>query len=300
MTCLSRICLGSAQFGAAYGISNRWGRPQERDIQVVLEYAAESGIGYIDTAPSYGDAEVLIGKYLPRNRNLRIVTKVSPVADSRINISHANSAIAAIENSLRRMRLDCAYAVLVHHASDMSKPGAEWLVAALIKAQERGLVENIGASVYDSAQISEVRRRVRVDLIQLPLNVLDRRLETGGDIEKLKADGIEVHARSVFLQGLLLMEPNDLPEYFAPLRETLARLHDAWRGQGVSPLCACLAFALRRDGVDAVVVGVNRLSELCEIHRAVVNLHDIAPETGPDFRVAPMFLNPACWPSFAD
>jgi aryl-alcohol dehydrogenase-like predicted oxidoreductase len=295
---LPRICLGSAQFGGAYGISNRRGWLHERDIKAILESVIELGIGYIDTAPSYGDAEVFIGRYLPRDHNVRIVTKISPIADSTISLTHSNAVIAAIENSLRRMRIDRAYAVLVHHAADISKPGAERLVAALMAARQRGLAEKIGVSIYDAAQLSQVKQHTRVDLVQLPLNVLDPRLVFGGYVKELKAEGIEVHARSVFLQGLLLMKPRDLPDYFAPIRQILAGLEESWRCQGMSALQACLAFAVQQDGVDAVVVGVNHQSELHEVHRAVSSLEGSPQQVSFAYQVDPMYLNPTCWPSF--
>src|SRR5262245_38068192 len=119
-----RLCLGTAQFGMDYGISNVAGRPRESEVRSILEYAAPT-IGYVDTAPTYGDAETLIGKCLPRGHQLRVVTKLPPIAAERIEPTHARSAITAIERSLERLRIDCAYGLLLHHSGDMAKPGSE-------------------------------------------------------------------------------------------------------------------------------------------------------------------------------
>jgi aryl-alcohol dehydrogenase-like predicted oxidoreductase len=139
--------------------------------------------------------------------------------------------------------------------------------------------------------------RFRIGLVQLPLNALDRRPLTSGLLERLKSYGTEIHARSVFLQGLLLMPPSDLPEFFQPVRPELTRLRKAWARQGLSPVAACLAFVLRRTEVDAAIVGVNRLTEFAEIEAAALAAGDIDPELGAALEVAPIYLDPSRWPA---
>jgi aryl-alcohol dehydrogenase-like predicted oxidoreductase len=295
---LSRICLGSAQFGSAYGVSNRSGPPCEAEVAAVLQQAASAGIGYLDTAANYGGAESLIGRHLPSGHKLRIVTKLPPVPEEKVGRGQARAWIDAIEGSIDRMRVDQVYAVLVHHAVDLAKPGSENLVEALYEARSRGLTQRVGASIYDAAEIALVRSRFRMNVIQLPLNVLDRRLAASGELAKLRVEGVEIHARSIFLQGLLLMDPDSLPGYFASLRGPLAEMHQSWDRRGMSPLAACLAFALRQD-VDVVVVGVNRVAELAEIVAAVEGLDMVFSDFGSAPTVDPMYLNPARWPAVA-
>ncbi len=145
-------------------------------------------------------------------------------------------------------KVSAAYGLLVHQTGDLDKPGWQYLVEALQEAQTRGLVSRIGVSVYDEAQLKLVESRFRPELVQLPLNALDRRLIASGALARLKARGVEVHARSVFLQGLLLTPPSELPDFFRPLRQRLADLRGGWARRGLSPLAACLAFVLRTDG----------------------------------------------------
>jgi aryl-alcohol dehydrogenase-like predicted oxidoreductase len=290
--------LGTAQFGFAYGVSNKGGRPKEVEAAAILEYAAAAGIGYLDTASSYGDAESLIGRHLPRGHKLRIVTKLPPIPAEKLEQREARVCIDAIEKSIDRMCVDHVYGVLVHHAADLAKPGSEFLVDALHEARSRGLTRHVGVSVYDAADIALVRSRLRMELIQLPLNVLDRRLVASGDLTRLKWEGVEIHARSIFLQGLLLMNPASLPDYFASLRRPLADMHERWQRRGISPLAACLTFALQHGNVDVAVFGVNRAAELVEIEAAVEDLDTTFADFGSEPVVDPMYLNPSLWPSF--
>jgi aryl-alcohol dehydrogenase-like predicted oxidoreductase len=297
MTALARMGLGTVQFGMNYGVSNRGGKPSESEIAAILARAVARGVGYLDTAPAYGDAEALLGRLLPEGHGLRIVTKTPPVPDAIIERRHSLQWLESFERSLERLRTDSLYGLLVHHAADLGKPGWEHLVGALHALKSRGMVGRIGVSVYDEQQLDLAESRFRVEFVQLPLNALDRRPVVSGLLGRLKARGSEIHARSVFLQGLLLMPPSGLHTFFEPVRPALVRLHAEWAQRGLSPLAGCLAFVLRQLEIDAAVVGVNSLAEFDEIADAVAQL----PEVGEDFvglpEIAPQYLDPSRWPT---
>jgi hypothetical protein len=179
----------------------------------------------------------------------------------------------------------------------LAKPGWEFIVDALREVQRRGLVQFIGASVYDEDGLALVVNKFAPQLVQLPLNVLDRRLADSGWLSRLKEMGTEVHARSAFLQGLLLMKPADLPAFFDPLRASLCELSDRWARQHVSALVAALSFVVKQKEVDAVIVGVNRVEEFAEIENAMATLGQIVLDYGHSPSVEQRFLNPALWPA---
>jgi aryl-alcohol dehydrogenase-like predicted oxidoreductase len=188
--------------------------------------------------------------------------------------------------------------LLIHHISDLVKPGWENVVDGLMEAKARGWVRRIGASVYGVEDLALVESRFTPELVQLPLNVLDRRLFNGNQLVRLKKLNIEIHARSVFLQGLLLMPENDLPGYFAPVRAQLANVLQQWSRQHVSALAGCLAFVLQQPEIDVVIIGLNRCSELEEIVAAVMGLVGRTIEFGPSPSVDPIYLDPSRWPAF--
>ena len=296
MTMLSRLGLGTVQFGLEYGVSNREGRPGEREVAAILARAAEAGVGYIDTAPAYGNAEALVGRYLPSSHNFRIITKTPAIADPKIEAKHGRMVRDALAASLDRLRVDSVYGLLVHHADDLAKPGWQHIVDAMSEARACGEVGRIGASIYSADQLALVESCFAPQLIQLPLNAFDRRPVVSGMLARLDAAGVEVHVRSVFLQGLLLMQTDELPDFFLPVREEIAALQRSWAEQGQSALAGCLAFALQQREVDVVIVGVNRLAEFEEIKAALAQVVGKAIEFGQAPSIEPIYLDPTRWP----
>jgi aryl-alcohol dehydrogenase-like predicted oxidoreductase len=298
MMAFSRIGLGTVQFGMDYGISNRAGRPGEAEMAAILSRAVAAGVGYLDTAPGYGEAETVVGGLLPAGHGLRVVTKTPSMPDREIDSRHRQQWLDALGRSLQRLRIERAYGLLVHNVADLNKPGWQHLVAALQEAKARGLVEHVGVSVYNDQQLALAERRFQPEIVQLPFNVLDRRPISSGTLARLKARGAEIHARSLFLQGLLLMMPSLLPDFFRPLLPVLSDLRDEWARHGVSPLAACLAFVLRQRAIDAAIVGVNRHSEFDEIAAALAEAKTIAGGAGSALpEIDPVFLDPSRWPA---
>lgn len=295
MNLLSRVGLGTVQFGTDYGISNRDGQPAEAEVAAILARAVEAGIGHLDTAASYGDAEVLIGRHLPRGHGLRIITKLPPIAASTIEAAHTGAMLDAAAQSLDRLRAAQVYGLLLHNARDLEKPGWQHLIDALHEVRARGWAARIGISVYDTGDLALVEQRFTPDLVQLPFNALDHRLAVSGWLDRLKASSIEVHARSLFLQGLLLMEPAALPSFFVPMQSALTSLRARWAAEKLSPLAGCLQCALTNSDIDAAIIGVNRLHEFDEIEIALGELAGGSAAHAP-VAINPIYLDPRQWP----
>ncbi len=296
---LGRVGLGTAQFGTRYGVSNAVGRPAEKEIAAILAHAVETGFGYLDTAAGYGDAEAVIGRHLPRHKPIRIVSKLPGIKEPEFEAAHREKILDAVAASLDRLKTPRLHGILIHQAGDLGKPGWQYLVEALQEAKTRGWVERAGVSIYGADDLALLENRFKPDLIQLPFNILDRRLLASGWLDRLNANGVEIHARSIFLQGLLLMNPAGVPEFFEPIRPALDYLSALWARLGISPLAGCLAFGLRQRPIGAIIVGVNQLSELEEIEAAAI------PSDGGEFDfdsmppVDPVYLDPRRWPQFA-
>jgi aryl-alcohol dehydrogenase-like predicted oxidoreductase len=298
MTRVARLGIGTVQFGLEYGVSNRAGRPNEREVAAILVRAVEAGVGIVDTAPAYGEAEILVGRYLPSGHALRIVTKTPAMSVDTIDAQHGRQVLDTLAVSIDRLKVDAVHGLLVHQSDDLAKPGWQYLADAMAEAKARGWARRIGASAYDSDQLALIESRFRPELIQLPFNALDHRPVASGMLARLNAAGVEIHARSVFLQGLLLMTPDALPDFFAPLRRSIAGLQEKWRQGGLSALEGCLSFALQRPEIDAVIVGVNSLNEFSEIEAAVSASTGPGIDIGIDETVDPTYLNPSGWPDF--
>ena len=288
-----RIGLGTVQFGLDYGISNCGGQTPLEEARKIVNLAAEAGIRVIDTAAVYGNSEDVLGRILPKDHQFHIVTKTEPLHSSEITVGQADSVRERFLRSLEALSVDRVYGLMVHHVDDLMVPGGDRLFDVLTDLRRQELVERIGASIYTGEQVDHLLDSYPCDLIQLPLNVFDQRLIRGGQLARLHARGVEIHARSVFLQGLLLMPPADIPAYFNRVRSHIEQYHQDLDERQVTPQAAALAYIAGQSEVDCMILGVNDEAQL----RA--NLDALEAATGIDFDAYAIedetIVNPAVW-----
>ena len=257
------LALGTVQFGLDYGATNTAGQVSEAEAVAILARAEAAGIDTLDTASAYGDSERVVGNCHAGGR-FRIVTKTSPLKRVKIGDEELADISNRFQQSLTALRANSVAALLVHDTGDLLCAGGDrlWALMETWKAERRAA--KIGISVYDVPELENVLARFPVEIVQLPLNAFDQRFAQPGLIAKLKANAIEVHARSAFLQGLLLAVPAEVPERLAKLRPAVARWREVCAAAGAAPAAAALAFT-RSAGVDRTVIGVQSASQLDEI-----------------------------------
>lgn len=247
-----KLGLGTVQFGQAYGISNRRGQVPEAEAAAILSRAAETGVQVLDTAANYGQAEAVLAGL--DTRPFRIVTKtISPKGG-------LDAVLARARQSAARLKADT---LLVHAAADLLGPDGGALWRALQALREDGTFRRIGISAYVADDPAALAARFRPDVMQLPFSLLDQRLLADGTLTRLKDMGVEIHARSLFLQGLLFLDR--LPEKLRGAEAPLARLRVRLSETGTTPLAAALGFALARPEIDIGIVGVTSRAELDDI-----------------------------------
>lgn len=296
-----KLGLGAVQFGLTYGISNQHGQTTQEEVRRILELAHAQGIQVIDTAPLYGGSEEAIGTSWPKRHDFRVVTK-SPKFQGVSAPADASELLEkTFETSLARLKLSGVYGYLFHDAQDLLGPLGPMMVRDAERLKERGLIQRLGVSVYSEEQIFRIVERYRVfDLIQLPLNVFDQRLLQSGCLDSLKSRGYEIHVRSVFLQGLLLMEPSGLPSYFNSVRDHLDCYRREVSDRGWTPVQAALGYVLSLPQVDQVICGVNTSNQLRELCESAFDNPVLSGAGDLDFFTKyglddPKILNPSQW-----
>jgi aryl-alcohol dehydrogenase-like predicted oxidoreductase len=249
----------------------------------------------LDTARLYGDSEAVIGR-CAAEAGLRIVTKTAKFA-GRAPDEAAAQLRTDFADSLARLERPRVYGLLLHDPADLSGAAGEAVWAAMAALKEEGRVERIGVSVYEGSEIDRLLDRFPLDLVQLPWNPLDHRLEQGGQLARLAQAGVEVHARSLFLQGLLLQAPDEIAPRFGPVRGAVESLRAAAEAEGLTVLEGVLALAFGRREIDRFVCGVAAAGEL----RGIVEAAEKGRAAADRFRLPAMqpldavYLNPACW-----
>lgn len=291
MNAVAKLGLGTVQWGMPYGVTNREGMTPPGEVAHILAAARAVGVRTLDTAALYAQAEVVLGQQ--DIAAFDVVTKTPRFATGRISNDQADALVATFHQSLQRLRQERVHGLLLHHAADLVAPGGELLLNAMRALKSAGLVSRIGVSVYDASQLEAVLDVFRPDIVQLPLNVFDRRLVDDGSLARLGSLGVEVHARSAFLQGLLLMGTDELPAYFAPIRPLLVRWHAACSEQGMTPVQAALAFVRELPGVSVCLVGVQDRAQFEQCARDF-NRGENFDATGLACN-DPAFVNPALW-----
>ena len=286
-----RIALGTVQFGVPYGVANSDGQVTKKKVKSILKYAQKFGIDTLDTAISYGDSEKILGEGGVDGFN--VITKLPEVPDGCKNLSFWVEN--QINESLKRLRIKKLSGVFLHRPCQLLDDNKCELWPILVRLKDKGLVESIGFSIYDPNELDQLYNFFLPVLVQAPFNVLDKRLEESGWLQRLYDDDVEVHVRSIFLQGLLLMNKFDRPIKF----NKWALIWDDWdkwvQENNVSPIQAAISFSLSDSRISKVVVGVDSLSHLKDIIAAAQKNFDQFPKNLGinDVRL----LNPSNWSS---
>jgi aryl-alcohol dehydrogenase-like predicted oxidoreductase len=259
-----KLGLGTVQFGLPYGIANRSGQISREQARAILDCAKAHGMDTLDTAIDYGESEHRLGEI--GVEGWQIVSKLPALPDG---CPDTEAWVRdQVQASLRRLRTDSLRGLLLHRPGQLLEERGEEIYRALLALKQRGVVEKIGVSIYDPAELDRLFPRHALDLVQAPFNVLDRRLATSGWIDRLAGMKVELHSRSAFLQGLLLMPAAKRPAAFGRW-QPIWQMWEHWLAQaGVTALQACLRYASAQKGIARVIVGVDGVAQLEEILRA--------------------------------
>ncbi len=266
-----KLAIGTAQFGLDYGVSNHRGATGLREVRRIVGLARRHGVDCYDTASGYGDSEQKLGAALACRGAAKVVTKTPAAAGSAVDAGDIEGFQQALQRSLQRLKCERLYALLLHSAADLHKAGSDRIGAWFDSVKARGLVQKTGVSVYSPRQLERALAQMAIDIVQLPLNIFDQRFLAGDAIARLQARGIEVHVRSCFLQGLLLLPVAQIPPALARLKSRQAALREFAAGAGLDMLSLCLGFCHAVGGVDKVVCGVNDSAQLAQLLQADID-----------------------------
>lgn len=256
-----KLALGSAQFGLRYGIANTAGQVSRATIGDILEHARRGKMDTIDTAIAYGDSEQRLGE--AGVSEWRIVSKLPALPNLCSDVDKWVNG--QLQESLTRLRLKKLTGLLLHRPAQLLEPNGQSLWNALMYLRRAGIIEKIGFSIYDPDELESLWSMYRPQIVQAPYNIFDRRLANSGWLDRLHEANVEIHVRSIFLQGLLLMPPHTRPKQFGRWSGLLSSFDDWRKTQQVSALRACLGFVVANPRISRAVVGVDSLKQLNEI-----------------------------------
>lgn len=286
-----RIALGTAQFGMNYGIANKDGQVLAEEVKYILDLALVNSVQTLDTAMDYGQSEAALGSNGVADFNL--ITKLSAIPDGVFDVK--KWVHSKVETSIKQLNVDSLYGLLLHRPAQLFGPHGAQLASTLYDLQNAGMVKKIGVSIYAPEELSAVIEACQIDLVQAPFNIIDRRLASSGWLQRLHQSGVEIHTRSTFLQGLLLMSRAEIPQKFNRWSVVWDKWHLWLATNGASAVTACLQFVLEYPQVSKVIVGVDSVTHLKQL------LETSGQKVGmnwPDLNtVDEALVNPANWNS---
>lgn len=255
---ISKLGLGTVQFGKSYGLKGNMIKKQT-EVNMILNLLKKNGITLLDTASNYLDSEKKIGQY-KKNSFFKIITKTININSKTVTKAEIKLIDKHFHNSLKNIKQKKIHGLLIHKFEDILKPGGFNIINLLKEYKDKGYIKKIGISLYSPEQFYKTLDLFEPDIVQFPLNIFDQRfLDINFSLFKKK---IEFHARSIFLQGLLVNDIKKLPRFFFPIKKKLEKMHNFLNKIEVSMIEACIYFAIQQKNIDHFIIGVDNYKQL--------------------------------------
>jgi len=252
---MSKIILGTVQFGLEYGINNITGKPNHDEVNSIFDYAYSSNVTLLDSAEAYGNAHELIGKYHKNSCNkFEVITKYS-----KARCDLPNSIVERISYNLEVLNITSIYCYMFHNYDDYINYFDSFKLE-LLELKGKGIIKKIGVSLHYNHHIEDVLRNNDIDLIQVPYNLFDNLSKREKVFAKAKQNGVEIHTRSVFLQGLFFKDVNTVNGKLDPLKKYLIELKEHVGTGEIHGLA--LNYVCSNANIDGILLGVDAISQL--------------------------------------
>ena len=284
-----KIILGTAQFGMNYGINNLNGKINNEEIYKILEYSYDSGIRQLDTAEAYGDSIDLIGEFHSQNPEKKFKVFSKGTHDQTQDDYSFN-----IKSNLKKLYIEYYEGYMIHNYKSFN--GNQKLINEMVEAKSSGLIKNNGVSLYLNEEVNEVLNQNLFDFIQLPFNLLDNAFKRESVIKSAKSFNIDIHARSIFLQGLFFKPQFLTPKKLIPLTKYINQLTEICKDFNLDLDELAIKYTLNKDYINKIIFGIDSLNQL---KRNVIILENVS--TVPNLHIDKInvleknLLNPTNW-----
>jgi len=254
----NKLCIGSANFGDHYGLNDAK-IPSKVTLKKIFSFIKKKNINFIDTSIAYRNSEVKIGKL--KKNNLKIITKISNFPNSPKNIE--KWIINKVYLSCKKLKVKNLYGLLIHHTRDLKdKKRSQIIYKTFDYLIKKKIVKKIGLSIYDPEELDLYVNEYNFKIIQAPINIFDRRIINSGWLKKLKDKNVEIFARSIFLQGLLLKDSKKIILKFPKWKKKILFFEKWVNKRKITKLEACIRFVNNLRGIDRIILGIRNEEQL--------------------------------------
>jgi aryl-alcohol dehydrogenase-like predicted oxidoreductase len=252
---IDKLILGTAQLGMNYGINN-YGKLSEDNVFDILEFAYNNNIKILDTAEIYGEALTLIGLFLKANpkKDFKIISKLS--LDNKLQ---NNDIFQHLESNLKILNTKYYHGYMIHNFKDLKKYPE--IYGQLQNAKTRGYINNIGISLYEEYEIIDVVDNYNFDFIQVPFNLLDNEKSKRDILKRAKNKKIDIHVRSIFLQGLFFTPNNKYSPQLKPLNKYIMKINEIAKANKTNLETLAIHYPVKKNYIDKIIIGVHDLKQ---------------------------------------
>lgn len=259
------LCLGTVQFGMDYGIRGKK-KPDLQEALSMMDYAVQNGVNSFDTASAYGTAENVVGEFLQAHPCVRdrmfITTKLLPnILENVPETEYYKIIKQNLENSLLRLHTDYLDGYYFHTPAYVFQ---EVAVEALAQLKKEGYLRHVGVSAYEVAEAEAGILNPKIDLLQVPFSILDQRMSAADVFLHAGQAGTKVHTRSAFIQGMIFMEPDEVPPYLHKALPVLRKIEVLSAQLRMSKAALAIYFVKTQPLIERLVFGVHSLDQLKE------------------------------------
>lgn len=261
------LCLGTVQFGMDYGISGQKQPTVEQAVNM-LDFATQNGINTIDTANAYGTAEDVVGCFLQKKTIARdklwIISKFRPnLLDDASEDKYYGIMKQNLEKSLSRLHMDYLDTYLLHSARYVYNDA---IIETLNRLKKEGYARKVGVSVYEPEEAKKCIERNNVDFMQLPYSIFDQRMKNNGvfDLADAKGNTTQIHSRSAFIQGLILMDEEQVPDFLSKARPIVRKISELCSRYEISRIALAMNYVKQEESISHLVFGVDNIRQLKE------------------------------------
>ena len=289
-----KLAIGTAQFGYKYGFNSQRVVPKKTQVKQILNSAIKKNFNFLDTAFHYGNAEKIIGELCPNKHNFKVVTKSIKFDSKCLNLNDVSNMEKEFYNSLKKLRMEKIYAFLIHRGSDLLIKNGELLFKKMKALQDLGIIEKIGVSSYEKDEVRQIIERYDIDLIQIPINIMNQDMIESDFLKNIKSKNIEIHARSIFLQGFLAQDETVERYPNKTIEQNIKKINYELSKHNILLKEAAIHFVNQIPEIDVGVFGVENikhLNEISEIHSKKTFKLDLQKFNIKDKKI----VNPVFW-----
>ena len=283
---INKLILGTAQFDGSYGIKNT--KKKTYNHNKILTEAKKNKIDYLDTSPLYGKSEKKIGNFQSK---FKIISKIPKIPNN--SIDPTKWVLDNTYKTIKNLKQKKIYAMLIHNASDLKGKNGKKIYEGLKIIKKKKIIKKIGISIYSFNDLNWILKKYKFDIVQAPFNIFDRRLISSGWLNKLKRKKIEVHCRSIFLQGLILIDKKKFPKKFSHHFKKWFTFLEWSKNNKVRPIQSALSYVLSFKSIDKIIIGVDNCEQLNDVIKNFKKIKILIPKkfATKDKKI----INPSLW-----